>query len=346
MTIKHLLFASLMLALTACQKSKKSESEVSNPLGKTEQDASPFSIEIMDEEALKIIDPNATVKVMASGFTWTEGPLWVKEGQYLLFSDIPRNKIYKMTAAGDTSTYLQPSGYTGEGKYSNEPGSNALLMDEKGALILMQHGDRQIARMRGTLAAPIPEYESLVGQYQGQRFNSPNDGAFDKNGNLYFTDPPYGLPPNFAGKELDFQGVYCLRNSGQLLLLDSLSRPNGIALSPDENKLYVAVSDEHHAVWYQYDIDGAGRVSNKQVFYDVTAIVAAGESDGLPDGMEVHSQGYLFATGPGGLWIFSPEGKPLAKIHTGRLTANCAFTTDEKQVYLTAHHDILRVDLK
>ncbi|WP_215224014.1 SMP-30/gluconolactonase/LRE family protein [Echinicola shivajiensis] len=346
MKVNPILFIACILLISACGKSNESRKEKALDMGSEEEGSNPYSVEILDDEALEIISPDAEISLLATGFTWTEGPLWVEEGQYLLFSDIPKNKIYKLDAAGDTSTYLQPSGYTGEGNYSNEPGSNGLLFDQKGDLVLMQHGDRRIARMKAGLNAPKPDFETLVDRYNGKRFNSPNDGVFDQEGNLYFTDPPYGLPPEFIGKELDFQGVYCLLNSGELLLLDSLSRPNGIALSPKEDKLYVAVSDEKHAVWYQYDLAGPGELSNKQVFYDVTDLIAPGGANGLPDGMEDHSQGYLFATGPGGLWIFSPEGKALARIHTGQLTSNCTFTADEKYLYLTAHHDILKVSLK
>lgn len=346
MKANYLVFALCLFALTACQKPKESQTADVNDTKVSEEKERKYTVEILDDKALEIISPDAEISLLATGFTWAEGPLWVEEGQYLLFSDIPKNKVYKLDAAGDTSTYLQPSGYSGEGNYSNEPGSNGLLLDQKGNLVLMQHGDRRIARMNGTLEDPKADFETLVDKYQGQRFNSPNDGVFDQNGNLYFTDPPYGLPPEFAGKELDFQGVYCLLNTGELLLLDSLSRPNGIALSPKEDKLYVAVSDEKHAVWYQYDLVATGQVGNKKIFYDATDLVKPGGANGLPDGMEVHSQGYLFATGPGGLWIFSPEGKALAKIHTGQLTSNCAFTADEKYLYLTAHHDILRVKLK
>ncbi|WP_186755182.1 SMP-30/gluconolactonase/LRE family protein [Echinicola salinicaeni] len=345
MKANYLVFALCLSALTACQKNKESQTADIDDSKVLVEKESRYTVEILDDEALEIISTDVEISLLATGFTWTEGPLWVEEGQYLLFSDIPQNKVYKLDAAGDTSTYLQPSGYSGKGNYSNEPGSNGLILDSNGDLILMQHGDRRIARMKARLDQPNADFETLVDKYQGQRFNSPNDGVFDKKGNLYFTDPPYGLPPEFMGKELDFQGVYCFLNTGELLLLDSLSRPNGIALSPKEDKLYVAVSDEKHAVWYQYDLAATGKVSNKKIFYDATGLVKPGGANGLPDGMEVHSKGYLFATGPGGLWIFSPEGKALARIYTGQLTSNCAFTADEKYLFLTAHKDILRVRL-
>ncbi|GAB4107891.1 SMP-30/gluconolactonase/LRE family protein [Echinicola sediminis] len=342
MNLKSILTGSTLLVLAACGKTNHSKQEET---GVVKEEKSPFSIEILDNEALELMEADAEIKRMASGFSWTEGPLWMEEGGFLLFSDIPNNKVYKMTTAGDTSTFLHPSGYSGEGDYSNERGSNGLLISSKGELILMQHGDRRVAKMEAPISDPKPQFKTLAEGYQGKRFNSPNDGVFDKEGNLYFTDPPYGLPSGYAGKELDFQGIYCLKPSGELLLLDSLSRPNGIALSPDERQLYVAVSDEGHAVWYQYVLDQPGKVSGKKLFYDATTSIKQGEK-GLPDGMEVHREGYLFATGPSGVWVFSPSGKVLARIHTGQLVSNCTFTPDYKWLYLTADDDILRVSLK
>jgi len=202
--------------------------------------------------------------------------------------------------------------------------------------------------MDAPLSAPEEKYVALTSAYQGKRFNSPNDGAFDANGNLYFTDPPYGLPGQMSNpeKELSYQGVYCLRSSGEVVLLDSLTRPNGIALSPDNAYLYVAVSDPAHAVWYQYDIAKAGVVKNKRIFYDQTHLVEQPGQQGLPDGLKVNSKGYIFATGAGGVWIFNPTGKPLARIYTGQRTANCALAYGEKRLFMTADDFILSVALK
>ncbi len=307
-----------------------------------------FSVEILSDEALELIDPGVQIKVIGSGFEWAEGPLWISNGNYLLFSDVITNHVYKIDSDGNTSEYLHPSGYSGEGAYSKEPGSNGLLLSPDDHLILMQHGDRRVAKMKSTLNDPKPEYETVVDNYKGKKFNSPNDGVFDSDGNLYFTDPPYGLPEPMDGptKELDFQGVYCLKTEGELILVDKLSRPNGIALSPDGSKLYVAVSDPEHAVWYRYDISNPGKAVNKQLFYDATDLVGQANQEGLPDGMKMHSKGYLFATGPGGIWIFNKQAEPIAKIHSGRATANCAFTPDEKTLFITADDYILKVALK
>ncbi len=307
-----------------------------------------FSIEILDDEALDLIDSNSEIKVIGSGFEWTEGPLWIDSGNYLLFSDIPNNSVFKIDETGDLTTYLKPSGYLGEAFGGKEPGSNGLLLSPEGSLILMQHGERRVAKMKASLDSPNPDYEAVVDNYQGKRFNSPNDGVFDSQGNLYFTDPPYGLPQQMEdpNKELEFQGVYCLKTSGELILVDQLTRPNGIALSPDESKLFVAVSDPENAVWYQYDLVATGMVKDKRIFYDTTPLIGQEGQKGLPDGMKMHSNGYLFATGPGGVWIFNISGKAIARIHTGQATANCAFTTDEKTLFMTADDYLLKVSLK
>ncbi len=308
-----------------------------------------FSIEIMDNEALALIDKDAEMLVIGSGFSWTEGPLWVEDGKFLLFSDIPNNIIYKIDAAGKTSEFLRPSGFTGNISRKGELGSNGLLLNEQGELVLMQHGDRRVAKMKASFDDPKPVFTSMVDNYEGKKLNSPNDGTFDTEGNLYFTDPPYGLLEGVKdlSKELDFQGVYCLNTSLELCLIDdSISRPNGIALSVDEKQLYVAVSDPEHAVWYRYDIISGCEVNNKILFFDVSHLVGKQGQQGLPDGMKMHSKGYLFATGPGGLWIFNQSAIPIARIYTGEATSNCTFSEDEKTLYLTADDYVLKVALK
>lgn len=308
-----------------------------------------FSIEILDDEALNIIDSTVTINVLAEGFSWTEGPLWIEEGEFLLFSDIPNNKVFKLDSLNQVSVYLDPSGYLKSNPDFSEPGSNGLLLDNEGRLVLMQHGERRVGRMNTTLNNPKPEYISLVNNYQGKRLNSPNDGFFDEEGNLYFTDPPYGLPKRMEdeNKELGFQGVYCLLKNGELMLLDKeVPRPNGIAQSPDGKTLYVAVSYGPKAVWHSYDIVAPGKVENKQVFYDVTDLMGKEGWQGAPDGLKVNSKGYIFATGPGGVWIFNSKAKVLARILTGQRTSNCALATNEKRLFMTADDYVLSVNLK
>ena len=323
--------------------------EVSKKSMPAEDISSSFSIEILDDQALQIIDPKSKIEVLASGFAWTEGPLWIKEGNYLLFSDIPNNKVYKLDPINnDTVTYLHPSGFSGTSFTGEEPGSNGLMLNKDGDLVLMQHGNRQVAKMNAPIKSPKSDFTALVSTYLGKKLNSPNDGTFDNKGNLYFTDPPYGLPKRMddPAKELKFQGIYCLLSSGELMLLDSLSRPNGIGISGDGNTLYVANSDEEHAAWYQYNIIAPGKVSDKKLFHDVTHLIGKIGEQGLPDGLKINSRGFIFATGPGGIWVFDPMGKALARIHTGQATANCAFDANEKRLYITADDYILAVNLK
>lgn len=343
----------LLTMVSSCKQEKKSaEKAIETDKIESEDNievTSKFSIEILDDSAKDILDPNAEITILASGFEWTEGPLYIEDGDYLLFSDIPSNKVYKLDAQNDTITYLNPSGFSGKNFTGAEPGSNGLLLSPKGDLILMQHGNRQVAKMSSFIATPNAAFTTVVDNFKGKRLNSPNDGCYDTMGNLYFTDPPYGLPKlmNDPEKEIDFQGVYCLLTTGELLLVDDTNtRPNGIALSPDGKSLYVAVSDPEQAIWNKYSIVSPGVVSDKKKIADATHLVGKENEPGLPDGLKINKDGIIFATGPGGVWIFNPEGKALARILTGQKTANCAFGKDGKRLFMTADDYILAVDLK
>lgn len=344
------LLALLSVTVFACTNSpaeKEAVEERVNDVSAASVSAA-FAIEILDQEGNTVIDSAAKIEVLAGGFSWAEGPLWIADGEYLLFSDVPNNKVYKLTSGGDTSTYLAPSGQSGPPTVNPEPGSNGLLLNPAGELVLMQHGDRRVAKMNALLSDPVEKYVVLTDAYRGKRFNSPNDGTFDAAGNLYFTDPPYGLPGKMddPGKELGFQGVFFLPPNGEPKLLDSLTYPNGVALSPDGQRLYVAVSDPKHAVWYQYDLTAPGEVTNKRIFHDLTHLVGQKGQQGLPDGLKVNKDGYVFATGAGGVWIFNPDGKPLARIHTGQATANCALAYGGKRLFMTADGYVLGVGLR
>ncbi|WP_236138702.1 SMP-30/gluconolactonase/LRE family protein [Mongoliitalea daihaiensis] len=305
-------------------------------------------IEILDERVLNLIDPTEGFEILAEAFSWTEGPLWMEREQALIFSDIPQNSIFKIDNKGALTLYLKPSGYTKSAERGGETGSNALILDKEGNLVLCQHGDRRMARMSSSLDDPKPNFETIVDNYEGKRLNSPNDAVYDRQGNLYFTDPPYGLEFGMEDptKELTFHGVFQLKTDGSLLLLDSLSRPNGIAWSPDEKYLYVANSDPNEAVWYRYERSEDGFIHNRTVFLDATEFVGKSGFQGLPDGLKVHSSGVLFATGPGGVWVFDSDGIVLARLRTGEATSNCALSTDEKTLYLTANSFILKLNLK
>jgi gluconolactonase len=287
----------------------------------------------------KLIPPEANLEVLATGFAWSEGPVWIKDGAYLLFSDIPNNAVMKWTPREGATLWLKPAGFTGPGPYGREPGSNGLVLDPQGRLIFCEHGDRRVSRLERDGGK-----RTLADNYQGKRLNSPNDAAFRANGDLYFTDPPYGLPKQWDDprRELDFTGVYRLTPGGELTLLTrEMSRPNGIAFSPDGRTLYVANSDPKRAVWMAFPVNDNGTLGSGKLFKDVTGMV--GKHKGLPDGLKVDAQGNLFATGPGGVHIYAPDGTLLGRIETGEATANCAWGDDGSTLYITADMYLCRI---
>lgn len=289
-----------------------------------------------------LIPKDAKIEVLAGGFEWAEGPVWDKKNGALFFTDIPNNRVMKWSPKDGLSEFLNPSGYTGKAKFKgSEPGANGLAFDAAGNLILCQHGDRRVAR----LAADGKSFVTLADKYMGKRLNSPNDLVYRKNNDLYFTDPPYGLPEGMKdpAKELDFQGVYRLSPRGELTLLTKeMSRPNGIAFSPDESTLYVSNSDPDRAIWMAFPVKADGTLEAGKVFFDSTAAVKA-MKPGLPDGMKVDQKGNIFATGPGGVWVFAPDGTHLGTLATGVRTANCAFGDDGSTLYICAHKQLVRV---
>ena len=287
----------------------------------------------------KLIPPDAKLEVLATGFAWSEGPVWIKEGGYLLFSDIPNNAVMKWTQREGATVWLKPAGFTGPGAYGREPGSNGLVLDPQGRLIFCEHGDRRVSRLERDGGK-----RTLADNYEGKRLNSPNDAAFRASGDLYFTDPPYGLPKQWDDprRELDFTGVYRLTPGGVLTLLTrEMSRPNGIAFSPDGRTLYVANSDPKRAIWMAFPVREDGTLGAGKVFKDVTDMV--GKHKGLPDGLKVDQQGNLFATGPGGVHVYAPDGTLLGRIETGEATANCAWGDDGSTLYITADMYLCRI---
>lgn len=298
-------------------------------------------IERLDPRLDAILPAEATIEKLAEGYDWSEGPVWDRNAGRLLFSDVPRNCVLQWKPGAGASVYLKPSGYTGSDPRGEELGSNGLAIDSRGRLILCQHGDRRVARMEddGT-------WTTLAGSYRGKPFNSPNDLAIQSNGDIYFTDPPYGLPRGKVDDpaNLGFFGVYRIAADGQVTLLtDKLTRPNGLAFSPDEKRLYVAQSDPKKAVWFAFDVAADGTLGPSRVFFDATPWVEAGMK-GLPDGLKVDVHGNLFATGPGGVNIFAPDGTHLGRIHTGQATANCAFGGDDgSTLFITADMMLCRV---
>ncbi|WP_241559065.1 SMP-30/gluconolactonase/LRE family protein [Chitinophaga barathri] len=304
-------------------------------------------VEKMHPDLDAVIDVHAQVTVIADGFGWVEGPVWVEKQKMLLFSDVMQNRIYQWTAEKGASAYLEPSGYTQSVKRGEELGSNGLALNARGQLVLCQHGDRRVAVMTPPVANPKPLYTTLVDKYNGKKFNSPNDLAIRSNGDIYFTDPPYGLEkgPQDPARELSYHGVYRVSANGAVTLLtDTLTRPNGIAFFPGEQKLLVANSDPEKPHWYIYDLDAKGDLTNGRIFFDGMAIFQ--KENRSPDGIKINHKGIVFAPGPGGVWIFNKEGTALGRIKTSLITSNCAFTGDYRTLFITADDRVLKVSLK
>ncbi|WP_145420608.1 SMP-30/gluconolactonase/LRE family protein [Planctomycetes bacterium K23_9] len=301
-------------------------------------------IDRIDAELDKYIAEDAKVEVLAGGFTWTEGPVWIGDdgGGHLLFSDIPRNSIFRWSAARGVELFMSPSGYTGNTYYGLEPGSNGLALDGKGRLTACEHGDRRVSVLtRGG------GKRTLVDSFEGRRLNSPNDLTFDSAGAIYFTDPIYGLPErqNDPRRELDFCGVYRLAPDGKLsLLTKQMTRPNGIGLSPDENTLYVAQSDPENPVWMSFPLKDDKTLGEGKVLLNAKEYMK--EFPGLPDGLAVAKDGTIFGSGPGAVYVIKPDGKLIGRLITGGRTSNCTFSKDQKTLYITADSYVCRVRLK
>lgn len=297
----------------------------------------------------RIMAPDASPAIIATGIQWAEGPVWVPAERALLFSDPPANLMRRWTrdAGGRSSlaVFLNPSGAGGtDPKLVREPGSNGLGLDHQGRLLIANSGGRSLDRM----TLPGRGRTVLASRYEGKRFNSPNDLTLARSGAVYFTDPPYGLADGDQSsiKELPHNGVYRWTPDGKVALVDGeLTRPNGVALSPDERRLYVSVSDEKAPRIMVYDLDERGRPRDRRLFLDPKAHGMSGP--GLPDGMKVAGNGTLFCSSPGGMYILTPEGEPLGRIEQpGSPIANCAFGEDGATLFLTANHQVLRLPLR
>ena len=302
-------------------------------------------IEQLDSDMGLFVSKESKIEVLASGFSWAEGPVWVPKLNGILFTDVPKNKAYLWTERQGLSVFLDPSGMTNHAPHSSNEGANGLVLDSNGALMLCQHGDRRVARLKNDWQLDPPSYETVIDHFEGKWLNSPNDIVFSKNGDLFFTDPPYGLDQQDDDilKELDFNGIFkWSKNEGIVLLNKTLSRPNGIAFSRDEKTVYIGNSDRENLIIAAFDyIDGAFK--NKRVFFNSKNILRKGP--GSFDGLKVHSSGTIFATGPGGVLVISSEGKHLGTIRPGKATANCAFDDAEDYLYLTSTDVLARIKL-
>ena len=294
----------------------------------------------LDPRLDQIVPTNAVLEKVAEGFNWAEGPAWNRVGGYLLFSDVPTNSIIKWKANEGASVFLKPSGYTGKEEFTGrEPGSNGLTFDAEGRLVFCQHGDRRVGRIEKDGSRT-----TLADRYRGKRLNSPNDLVFKSNGDLYFTDPPFGLPKTFDDpkKELPFQGVYRLSKDGKLTLLTTeVKAPNGIAFSPDEKKLYVA--DSARALWFVFEVKADGTLSAGRVFFDGTE--EAKGRPGVVDSLKVDENGNVFGAAPGGLFVIAPDGSLLGRFDLGTPTGNCAWGEDGSTLFITSNSVLYRIRL-
>jgi gluconolactonase len=336
----------LILSYLAVCSSCNTPNETSNTVV---TDSAIGKVELYDSSASDIINTQAKIEIIGRNYKWCEGPVWVPSKQMLLFSAVRENKIYRWDGKDTPVVYLTPSGYTDTAFRDGENGSNGLALDKDGKLLLCQSGNRQVVRLNAPVDSPAPKFTVLAKDYKGKKFNSPNDLVADSRNNIYFTDPIYGLPKheNDPTRELKFEGVYKISSSGKLsLLIDSISRPNGIALSPDEKILYVGSSDDH-TKWYAYQLDSNGNIRSGGILLDGYAMKEKAKIKSGADGFKTDKNGNIFSSGPDGINIISPAGKLLGLIRIyDKQTSNCAFNENKDVLFITANDWVLRVSLK
>ena len=306
------------------------------------QDKFIGSVERLSPEIDNLIEKSAKIEILADGFEWSEGPLWSSQLNSVLFSDVPENVIYSWNEDKGLGTFTRPIGYSGKVPNLKKAGTNGLTIDADGNLIICMHGDRKITRLE---KLNINRKVTLVNSFDGNLLNSPNDLVYDSKGNLYFTDPPYGLleGDNDKLKEIEFNGVYKVSPNGDIeVLVKNLTRPNGISISNDEKILYVANSDKINPVIMQYDLSEEG-AKNPSVFFDGRELTK--KDIGLFDGLKVHPTGNVFATGPGGVLVIKENGDHIGTIRTEVRTANCAFDENFQYLYMTSDMFLTRIKL-
>ena len=306
------------------------------------QDKFIGSVERLSPEIDNLIEKSAKIEILADGFEWSEGPVWSSQLNSVLFSDVPENVIYSWNEDKGLETFTRPIGYSGKVPNLKKAGTNGLTIDADGNLIICMHGDRKITRLE---KLNINRKVTLVNSFDDNLLNSPNDLVYDSKGNLYFTDPPYGLleGDNDKLKEIEFNGVYKVSPNGDIkVLVKNLTRPNGISISNDEKTLYVANSDKNNPVIMQYDLSEGGAI-NPSIFFDGRELTK--KDIGLFDGLKVHPTGNVFATGPGGVLVIKENGEHIGTIRTEVRTANCAFDENFQYLYMTSDMFLTRIKL-
>jgi gluconolactonase len=306
------------------------------------QSAGVGSVKRLDPALDKLVPPGAVIEKVTGNLLFAEGPVWSRAGGYLLFSDLPANAVMKWTPGSGLSVFRKPV-FPREFPPGIQIGTNGLTFDRQGRLVACEHGNRRVSRTEkdGTVT-------TVADRYDGKRFNSPNDLVVKRNGDIYFTDPnsvARNNPPDPHGDfkpEIGFNGVYRVTAAGKLeLMTRDVPYPNGLAFSPDEKKLYVANS-RPDKFWMVYDVQADGKPANGKKLLDLTT----DPGEGVPDGMKVDRLGNLYATGPGGVLVISPEGKHLGIIQLPEVPANCAWgDKDAKTLYIAARTGLYRIKL-
>lgn len=317
----------MSLLITSCGKKK-----TIGPKSGTYQTVG--KIERLHEALDEVISPDAVIEVLSEGHAWSEGPIWLKDEQKLVYTDVGHQKLYQWTEKDSVTLYLDM-----KDSDPDRPGPSALLVDSNDSLVILRYGHGEAVRMKSAISAPTNDFEVFVDNYDGIRFNNTNDATFHSNGNMIMSDPP----PVEEGRLK--AAVYSISPKGEIeMVTDTLSSPNGIAFSPDEKTVYIANADWQHAIWIAADVDENGVISNGRTFFDATG--NAPKEKGHPDGLKVNKNGIIFATGPGGVYILSPEGKHLGTILNDEFNTNCVLDDTEETLYITSGPKLMRVKLK